>query len=532
MYKIFLISILFLSCSGNGNSGDNGDLPDPVDKVIPTNLLFNIEIQGVDDENPYGNGSGTVKFSASATNAVNYSFRFGTGDVIDSSSGSVEYTYSEFGTKSYVVNVLAYSSTGDFISEADNISVYVRANSDQDILNILTGGSEKTWKINAAYDAHFGNGDRQFKYTNWWEASSFSKNNSGFYDDEYTFKNDGSYIHKTNGNVFGKASYLISTYGNSGQNSNSSGEIENYNLSDYEGSFYVKKENDENKVVFDVKSFIGFYVGQHTYTIECYDSNNILIRTVDNQDTAWYVWLTDKTVSSTPSKDMFTDLVWSDEFDYNGKLDSDKWVYEIRNQWYNEELQATTDRLDNVIVENGVLKIIAKKENYGGKQFTSGRVKTNKKFDFTYGRVDIRAKLPGKKGTWPALWLLGSNYDEIDWPKCGELDIMEHAGNRLNKIQATAHHLDNYGNGDGGETTEYNNVSSEFHVYSIVWTEKGMTFLIDDKEFHIVGNACSLPFNWDFFVIINIAMGGTFGGSVPGDFSSDIMEVDYVKVYQ
>ena len=239
-----------------------------------------------------------------------------------------------------------------------------------------------------------------------------------------------------------------STYGNSGQNSNSSGEIENYNLSDYEGSFYVKKENDENKVVFDVKSFIGFYVGQHTYTIECYDSNNILIRTVDNQDTAWYVWLTDKTVSSTPSKDMFTDLVWSDEFDYNGKLDSDKWVYEIRNQWYNEELQATTDRLDNVIVENGVLKIIAKKENYGGKQFTSGRVKTNKKFDFTYGRVDIRAKLPGKKGTWPALWLLGSNYDEIDWPKCGELDIMEHAGNRLNKIQATAHHLDNYGNGD------------------------------------------------------------------------------------
>ena len=125
MYKIFLISILFLSCSGDGNSGDNGDLPDPVDKVIPTNLLFNIEIQGVDDENPYGNGSGTVKFSASATNAVNYSFRFGTGDVIDSSSGSVEYTYSEFGTKSYVVNVLAYSSTGDFISEADNISVYV-----------------------------------------------------------------------------------------------------------------------------------------------------------------------------------------------------------------------------------------------------------------------------------------------------------------------------------------------------------------------------------------------------------------------
>jgi beta-glucanase (GH16 family) len=109
---------------------------------------------------------------------------------------------------------------------------------------------------------------------------------------------------------------------------------------------------------------------------------------------------------------------------------------------------------------------------------------------------------------------------------------MEHAGNRLNKIQATAHHPDNYGSGDGGETNAYNDVSTEFHIYSVVWTEKGITFLIDDEPFHIVGNACSLPYNWNFFVIVNIAMGGTFGGNVPSDFSSDIMEVDYVRVYQ
>ena len=309
-------------------------------------------------------------------------------------------------------------------------------------------------------------------------------------------------------------------------------EIEKYELDDYQTTFTVNKNNGNNELKFSDKGFIGFFVGQHEFTIECYDSKNILVRSVDNQNVAWYVWLTDQEISTTPSHKIYTNLVWSDEFNYNGKLDSNKWVYEIRNQWYNQELQATTDRLDNVLVENGVLKIIAKRENYGGKQFSSGRVKTNKKFDFTYGRVDIRAKLPGKKGTWPALWLLGSNYDQIDWPKCGELDIMEHAGNRLNKIQATAHHPDNYGSGDGGATYDYDDVSTEFHVYSIVWTEKGMTFLVDDKPYHIVGNACSLPFNWDFFIIVNIAMGGTFGGNVPSDFVSDTMEVDYVRVYQ
>ena len=533
MYKFLLIiSFFFFSCSGESNVPDDSGGDNQDKQIIPTNLLFNVEIVGVNDENPFGDGSGQIKLSASATNAVNYSFRFGTGDVTESSSGVVEFTYSDFGTKSYTVNVLAYSSTGDYVSSAKSITVYVEAKSDEDILSILSGGTEKTWRVNASFDAHFGNGDKSFKYTTWWEAPSFSKNDAGFYDDEYTFKNDGTFIHKTNGDVYGKASYLTQKFGDTGQSANSSNEIEKYKLENYQTTFTVNKNNGNNELKFGGSGFIGFYVGEHEFTIECYDSKNILVRSVDGQNRAWYVWLTDQQVSTTPSKDILNDLVWSDEFSYNGKLDSDKWVYEIRDQWYNEELQATTDRLDNVVVENGVLKIIAKRESYNGKQFTSGRVKTNKKFDFTYGRVDIRAKLPGKKGTWPALWLLGSNYDQIDWPKCGELDIMEHAGNRLNKIQATAHHPDNYGSGDGGETNAYNDVSTEFHIYSVVWTEKAITFLIDDEPFHIVGNACSLPYNWNFFVIVNIAMGGTFGGNVPSDFSSDIMEVDYVRVYQ
>ena len=161
------------------SGGDNQDK-----QIIPTNLVFNVELTGQNDENPFGDGSGKIKLSASAVNSVNYSFRFGTGDVTESNTGIVEFIYSDFGTKSYTVNVLAYSSTGDYISSAKNITIYVEAKSDEDILAILSGSTEKTWRVNASFDAHFGNGDKSFKYTTWWEAPSFSKNDAGFYDDE------------------------------------------------------------------------------------------------------------------------------------------------------------------------------------------------------------------------------------------------------------------------------------------------------------------------------------------------------------
>ena len=132
---------------------------------------------------------------------------------------------------------------------------------------------------------------------------------------------------------------------------------------------------------FQDKGFVGFFVGQHEFTIECYDNNNLFVRAVDDQNRAWYIWLTDQEISTVPSKDIFTNLVWQEEFNYNGKIDSNKWVYEIRDQWYNQELQATTDRLDNVIVQDGKLRIIAKREDYNGKSFTSGRIKSNGKFD-------------------------------------------------------------------------------------------------------------------------------------------------------
>jgi hypothetical protein len=147
MSKILFVFLLIFSCSGGGDSGDGnngGGGPNPPSNIIPTNLTFNVQVVGSDSNNPNGDGSGVVKFSANATNAVNYSFRFGTGDSKSSSSGAVEYTYTETGTKTYDVKVLAYSSTNDYISADKKVTVNVKPQPDQDLVNLLSGGSEKT----------------------------------------------------------------------------------------------------------------------------------------------------------------------------------------------------------------------------------------------------------------------------------------------------------------------------------------------------------------------------------------------------
>ena len=521
--------IIILGCSSSVKN--DSDIVNPVD-VIPSELSLSINIIGVDDYHPNGDGFGVVKFTASATNAVSYSFRFGTGDS-KTSSGTAEYIYSDVGTKTYDVKVLAYSSTNNYISIDKKVTIYVKPDSEANLLELLAGSSSKTWKINAAQDAHFSNGTPDKKYSTYWEASAFSKSNSGFYDDEYIFNVDGTYKHKTNKNIFGKAGHLTNDFGSTSQSPNSAGEIENYPLDDYQTTFVAKKDGEENKLEINGKGFIGFYVGQQNYNIECHDSDNIYLRALDeSENIAWYIWLTAKEVSDTNSKDQFTNLVWSDEFDEPGALDSSKWVHEVGDSWYNNEVQSYTSRLENSKVEDGKLKIIAKKESYNGNNYTSARIISNTKKDFTYGRVDIKAKIPGKKGTWPALWLLGSNFKSVTWPACGEIDILEASQSNNFKVQSTVHHPDNYGEGDSHISDDYNDITEVFHIYSLVWTKQAMTFYVDDKPYHIVGNSCALPFNWNQFIILNVAMGGNMGGEIATDFVSDTMEIDYVRIYQ
>ncbi len=228
-------------------------------------------------------------------------------------------------------------------------------------------------------------------------------------------------------------------------------------------------------------------------------------------------------------------IVWSDEFNTDGIPDPTKWSYDIgtgSNGWGNLELQYYTSRTENVSVQNGVLRIKAIKENYAGSTYTSARLLTKGLFSFKYGKVEIKAKLPAEAGTWPALWMLGTDIGTVGWPSCGEIDIMEHRGNELNKIFGTLHYPGRSGENANGNTTMISNAATEFHIYSVEWTTSLISISVDNKTYHTVANSNAIPFNHDFFLIMNVAMGGTFGGSIGQNFTNATMEVDYIRVYK
>lgn len=228
-------------------------------------------------------------------------------------------------------------------------------------------------------------------------------------------------------------------------------------------------------------------------------------------------------------------LLWADEFNVPGKPDTSRWGYDIGNGedgWGNQELEYYTDRPANVIVQDGVLKITAQREDYAGKQFTSARLLSHKKFSFRYGRVEVRAKLPAGKGTWPAIWMLGSNFAELGWPGCGEIDIMEHRGYEPNKIFGTLHYPGHSGASGNGKTRMIKDACTRFHIYSLEWSPRAIKIYVDHILLHSVPNNAKIPFNHDFFFILNVAMGGGFAGAIDPDFSAATMEVDYIRVYK
>lgn len=225
-------------------------------------------------------------------------------------------------------------------------------------------------------------------------------------------------------------------------------------------------------------------------------------------------------------------LSWSDEFNIDGPPDSSKWSYETgAGGWGNNELQYYTIRPENVKVQGGVLKINLLKEVYNGSNYTSARIVTRNKYTLQYGRVDIRAKLPAGGGTWPALWMLGANLDTNPWPACGEIDIMEHVGNNLNKIYATLHSPGNSGANGNGSNVTIANATTEFHIYSLDWSAATLKFYVDNVLFYTYNNTSTTPFNNPFFFIFNCAMGGNFGGAVDPNFTAATLEVDYIHVF-
>lgn len=252
---------------------------------------------------------------------------------------------------------------------------------------------------------------------------------------------------------------------------------------------------------------------------------------------------------------VYNDLVWSDEFDYQGAVNPAKWFHQTQipagGSWYNNEVQHYTNRLDNSFVSGTDLNIVAKRENFTDqnvtKQFTSARL--NSKFAFRYGRVDIRAKAPNNAGTWPALWLLGKNINEdgaffdsqfgtTPWPACGELDIMEHGifpNQPLNYIGSAIHTPSSFGNTVNKGGIQATDIAQNYHVYSMNWSPFQITFLLDGVAFYTynpaVKDASTWPFDKEQYLIFNIAMGG-YAGNIPASFSQASMIIDYVRVYQ
>ncbi|WP_052143766.1 glycoside hydrolase family 16 protein [Wocania ichthyoenteri] len=234
---------------------------------------------------------------------------------------------------------------------------------------------------------------------------------------------------------------------------------------------------------------------------------------------------------------------WADEFFESGAPNPENWNYNLgtgTNGWGNNEEQTYTNNAENVIVEEGLLKITAKKDNTVG--YTSARIKSQSLKEFTYGTVKVRAKLPAAQGTWPAIWMLGANFGSVGWPACGEIDIMEQTGANKTEYFSTLHwsnsgNYASYGTDHPnypGDNIPVPDATTSFRVYTMEWTETALTFYVDDELVNkfVMDNNSSLPFNSDFFFILNIAMGGTLGGTIDSGFTQDTMEIDYVRVYK
>jgi beta-glucanase (GH16 family) len=240
-------------------------------------------------------------------------------------------------------------------------------------------------------------------------------------------------------------------------------------------------------------------------------------------------------------------LVWSDAFDQPGLPDSTRWNYDVGDGcpnlcgWGNNELQHyTARRLENARVESGVLIIEARRERFGSRDYTSTRLVSRGRGDWLYGRLEIRAKLPSGLGTWPAIWMLPSDSRYGGWPASGEIDIMEHVGFSPDSIHASVH-TSAYNHLKGTQRTNriyVPDAERAFHVYSIDWTPERIEFFVDSTRYHTFTNertgSEAWPFDQRFHLILNLAVGGNWGGmkGVAEDIWPRRLEIDYVRVFQ
>jgi beta-glucanase (GH16 family) len=262
-----------------------------------------------------------------------------------------------------------------------------------------------------------------------------------------------------------------------------------------------------------------------------------------------------KETTTDNSKDGYT-LVWSDEFETDGKPDPAKWTYEIGFIRANEK-QYYTDSLKNTRIENGNLIIEARKEwiknetppfferpdyvdTTDSAAYTSASLTTRGIVDWKYAKIEIKAKLPKGRGTWPAFWMLGRNWGKTAWPECGEIDIMEHVGYDPEVVHGTIHTkaYNHVLKTQKGKTITVDNPFDKYHIYALEWTPEKIEFLVDGKVYNSIQNehktTAEWPFDQAFHLKLNLAIGGGWGGQKGIDDSifPQQMVVDYVRVYQ
>ena len=463
------------------------------------------------------------------------------------------HRYSVVGVNTFTVVVNAIGTGGVSSSTSMEVEVY-SSFEDKEAEEFLSGtlvGDSKTWYWAFDKPLHVGlgpvtddYGNGEFAYEAWWNTiQPFDSEKACMYDNEFVFTKtaNGITFEQTVGPAFVPGAYagVIGVDGDVCQGadvattmfgvknvsfapSSSKAALEgSYNGNPYRGTSFTISDG----------GFLGWYVGESTYDIIAISENLLQVRIIQaGGGFAWYQLLTSSKPGSS-FETQYTNLVWFDEFDTNGTPDASNWGYDLgAGGWGNGELQTYTNSTDNVIVEDGLLKITAKADGSGG--YTSARLKSEKLFEFTYGRVEVRAKLPAAQGTWPAIWMLGANFDTVGWPESGEIDIMEQTGQDKTTVSGTLHYPGNSGGNGPTASTSVDDSTSAFHNYSVEWTPEFVKILVDDVVYQTVPNTLDLPFNKDFFLILNVAMGGTLGGTIEPTFTQDTMEIDYVRVYQ
>ena len=233
-------------------------------------------------------------------------------------------------------------------------------------------------------------------------------------------------------------------------------------------------------------------------------------------------------------------LVWSEEFD-SGAISESDWSWDLGNGhrgWGNNEAQLYTDKVQNCVVKDKKLVITAKKESDGS--ITSARIHTSGKHSWKYGYFECRCKIPSGKGTWPAVWFLSDGFHgEVSWPKCGEIDLLEHVGRRPGEVHFSLH-SEEFNHRKNSQVTgvyQLPEVLEGFHTYAMEWTPEGFTFFVNDQEMgrFLKGEKsgeAQWPFDQSFFLLINLAIGGGFGGEIDDTALPAVLELDYIRVYQ